>query len=152
MRKQADFYLVLLYERIYRTFEGGKQMNTVVAVCASSYRTVQWPDIKWARCIRNVRRLQMRIVKATQGGSWNKVKVLQRLLTSSFSSKAIAVKRVTENKGKRTSGVDRQLWSTPENKSHAVQSLNRRGYKPLALRGSTFQKAIRRCVRWGFQQ
>jgi hypothetical protein len=24
MRKQADFYLVLLYERIYRTFEGGK--------------------------------------------------------------------------------------------------------------------------------
>ena len=109
-------------------------MNTVVAVCASSYRTVQWPDIKWARCIRNVRRLQMRIVKATQGGSWNKVKVLQRLLTSSFSSKAIAVKRVTENKGKRTSGVDRQLWSTPENKSHAVQSLNRRGYKPLALR------------------
>jgi RNA-directed DNA polymerase len=84
-------------------------MNTVVAVCASSYRTVQWPDIKWARCIRNVRRLQMRIVKATQGGSWNKVKVLQRLLTSSFSSKAIAVKRVTENKGNRTSGVDRQL-------------------------------------------
>src|SRR5664279_2497040 len=111
-----------------------KQMNTVVAVCASSYRTVQWPDIKWARCIRNVRRLQMRIVKATQGGSWNKVEVLQRLLTSSFSSKAIAVKRVTENKGKRTSGVDRQLWSTPENKSHAVQSLNRRGYKPLPLR------------------
>jgi len=24
MRKQADFYLVLLYKRIYRTFEGGK--------------------------------------------------------------------------------------------------------------------------------
>jgi hypothetical protein len=31
---------------------------------------------------------------------------LQRLLTCSFSGKALAVKRVTENKGKRTSGVD----------------------------------------------
>jgi RNA-directed DNA polymerase len=76
----------------------------------------------------------MRIVKAQQVGRWNKVKVLQRLLTSSFSGKALAVKRVTENEGKRTSGVDRQLWSTPESKSHAVQNLSRRGYKPLPLR------------------
>jgi RNA-directed DNA polymerase len=109
-------------------------MNTDVKVCASSYGTVQWPDIDWAQCIRNVRRLQMRIVKATQEGRWNKVKVLQRLLTGSFSGKALAVKRVTENEGKRTAGVDRQLWSTPESKSQAVQNLNRRGYKPLPLR------------------
>ena len=109
-------------------------MSTGVNVCASSYGTVQWPDIDWAQCIRNVRRLQMRIVKATQEGRWNKVKVLQRLLTGSFSGKALAVKRVTENQGKRTSGVDRQLWSTPESKSQAVQNLNRRGYKPLPLR------------------
>src|ERR1700690_2084799 len=111
-----------------------KQMNAVVNACASSYGTVQWSDIKWARCIRNVRRLQVRIVKATQGGRWNKVKVLQRLLTSSFSGKALAVRRVTENKGKRTSGVDKRLWSTPESKSQAVQTLNGRGYNPLPLR------------------
>ena len=109
-------------------------MNAVATVCASSCGTLQWPDIDWAQCIRTVRRLQMRIVKATQGGRWNKVKVLQRLLTSSFSGKALAVKRVTENQGKRTAGVDRQLWSTPESKSQAVQILNRRGYKPLPLR------------------
>ena len=78
-------------------------MNTGVNVCASSYETVQWPDIDWAQCIRNVRRLQMRIVKATQVGRWNKVKALQRLLTGSFSGKALAVKRVTENKGKKNS-------------------------------------------------
>ncbi len=75
--------------------------------------TVQWPDINWAQCIRNVRRLQVRIVKATQGGRWNKVKVLQRLLTSSFCGKALAVKRVTENKGKRTAGVDRTVMVNP---------------------------------------
>ena len=109
-------------------------MNTGVNVCASSCVTVQWPDIDWARCVRNVRRLQIRIVKATQEGRWNKVKVLQRLLTGSFSGKVLAVKRVTENEGKRTAGVDRQLWSTPEAKSQAVQNLNGRGYKPLPLR------------------
>ena len=109
-------------------------MNAGVNACASSYGPVQWPDIDWAQCIRNVRRLQTRIVKATQSGRWNKVKVLQRLLTSSFSGKALAVKRVTENQGKRTSGVDRQLWSTSESKSQAVQTLNRRGYQPLPLR------------------
>ncbi len=40
-------------------------MNAGVNACASSYVTVQWPDIKWVQCIRNVRRLQMRIVKAS---------------------------------------------------------------------------------------
>ena len=109
-------------------------MNTGINVCASSYGTVQWPDIDWALCIRNVRRLQMRIVKATQVGRWNKVKTLQRLLTGSFSGKALAVKRVTENEGKRTAGVDKQLWSTPESKSHALENLNKREYKPLPLR------------------
>jgi RNA-directed DNA polymerase len=39
-------------------------------------------------------------VKATQVGKYNKVKALQWLLTHSFSGKALAVKRVTENKGK----------------------------------------------------
>ena len=63
-------------------------MDTGVNVCASSYGTVQWPDIDWAQCMGNVRRLQIRIVKATQEGRWNKAKVLQRLLTSSFSGKA----------------------------------------------------------------
>ena len=75
-------------------------MNTGINACASSYGTVQWPDINWAQCIRNVRRLQMRIVKATQGGRWNKVKVLQRLLTSSFSGKALAVKGLLKTKAK----------------------------------------------------
>jgi RNA-directed DNA polymerase len=109
-------------------------MNTDVKVCASSYVSVQWPNINWVQCIRNVRRLQMRIVKATQGDRWNKVKVLLRLLTSSFSGKAFAVKRVTENEGRKTAGVDGQVWSTPEIKSQAVQNLNRRGYQSLPLR------------------
>ena len=109
-------------------------MNTGVNVCASSHGNVQWLGINWAQCIRNVRRLQMRIVKATQVGRWNKVKALQRLLTGSFSGKALAVKRVTENEGRKTAGVDKQLWSTPGTKFQASQNLNRHGYQPLPLR------------------
>jgi RNA-directed DNA polymerase len=93
-----------------------------------------WHKINWAECHRQVRRLQARIVKATQEGRWNKVKALQWLLTHSWSGRVIAVKRVTENQGKKPPGVDNETWSTPEAKLQAVLSLRRRGYKPLPLR------------------
>jgi RNA-directed DNA polymerase len=69
---------------------------------------MSWHRINWAECHRQVRRLQARIVKATQEGRWNKVKALQWLLTHSWSGRMIAVKRVTENQGKNTPGVDKE--------------------------------------------
>ncbi len=73
---------------------------------AVSHREVNWHAIDWRNVHRNVRRLQVRIVKATQAGRWGRVRALQRLLTHLFSGKALAVRRVTENQGKRTPGVD----------------------------------------------
>ena len=81
-----------------------------------------------------VRRLQARIVKATQEGRWNKVRALQRLLTHSYSGKALAVKRVTENRGKRTPGVDGETWTTPARRWRPYTALRQRGYKPQPLR------------------
>ena len=72
-----------------------------------------WEGINWATVRAQVRGLQTRIVKATQGGGHNKAKALQWLLTHSFSGKALAVKRVTENKGRNTPGVDKVTWRTP---------------------------------------
>ena len=109
-------------------------MNVEHSACASSAGVTDWDQINWKQCERQVERLQARIVKAAQLGRWGKVKALQRLLTCSFSGKALAVRRVTENKGKRTSGVDRVRWSTPEQKIKAIRSLQRRGYQPLPLR------------------
>jgi len=109
-------------------------MNAAIAACAASGLELDWHGIDWARCHQQVRRLQARIVKATQESRWGKVKSLQWLLTHSFSGKAIAVKRVTENKGKKTPGVDGVTWTAPEAKAQAVLSLKRRGYQPLPLR------------------
>ncbi len=108
-------------------------MNQITA-CAPPAGNVNWNQIDWSQCNANVRRLQARIVKATQEGRWGKVKSLQYLLTHSFSGKVLAVKRVTENKGKNTPGVDMATWTIPEAKSQAVLSLSRRGYKPKPLR------------------
>jgi RNA-directed DNA polymerase len=102
--------------------------------CASSDGETQWHQIDWSQAHRNVRRLQARIVKATKQGRWGKVKALQWLLIHSLSGKAIAVKQVTENQGKKTPGVDGETWSTPKAKTAAVKSLKRRGYQPNPLR------------------
>lgn len=104
------------------------------SACASSHTPVDWHSIDWARTHRNVRRLQARIAKATQEGRQGKVKALQWLLTHSLSGRAIAVKQVTENRGKKTAGVDGATWSTPLAKTNAISSLKRRGYQPKPLR------------------
>ncbi len=104
------------------------------SVGATTDRPLDWHQINWRRAERTVRRLQIRIAQATQAGKWNKVKALQRLLTHSFSGKALAVRRVTENTGKRTPGVDGETWKTPEQKMVALSTLRQRGYRPHPLR------------------
>ena len=125
---------------IGKPIEEERQMTVNIPVSsgkvagAASHETVDWHAIDWSKAHRNVRRLQARIVKAKQAGKWGKVKALQRLLTHSFSGKALAVKRVTENKGKRTPGVDGEIWNTPAKKAGAIDRLRRRGYRPQPLR------------------
>ena len=92
-----------------------------------------WHDMDWAKAHRVVRKLQVRIVKAVQAGEWRKAKRLQRLLTRSLSGRTLAVRRVVENKGKKTPGVDGKAWNTPESKTRAVLSLRKKNYKPLPL-------------------
>lgn len=102
--------------------------------CASSDKAQSWESIDWKTARAYVKKLQMRIVKAQKEGRHSKVKSLQWLLTHSFYAKALAVKRVTENSGKHTSGVDHELWLTPQAKFKAIFRLNRRGYAPQPLR------------------
>ncbi|WP_261312372.1 reverse transcriptase domain-containing protein [Pseudomonas aeruginosa] len=108
--------------------------HSQLAVSAPSGAPQQWHDIDWWRVQRNVRAMQIRIAKACREGNWRRVKALQRMLTRSRSARYLAVRRVTENQGKRTAGVDRVLWDTPDAKWKAANGLKRHGYKPRPLR------------------
>ena len=110
-------------------------MNETKTSCApADSRNLTWDGMDWSKCEAYVRKLQARIVKAQKEGRHNKVKALQWTLTHSFYAKALAVKRVTSNKGKKTSGVDKQLWDSPKRKYKAIGELKRRGYNPQPLR------------------
>src|SRR5260370_28922001 len=93
-----------------------------------------WHSIAWRQVWRNVRRLQARIVKATQEGRWGKVKALVYLLTHSFSGRAVAILRVTTNQGAQTPGTDGDVWDSPELKTAAFVRLRARGYRARPLR------------------
>ncbi|MHB2246727.1 group II intron reverse transcriptase/maturase [Pseudomonas fitomaticsae] len=110
------------------------KVHSPTAVSAPSGAPQQWHDIDWWRVQRNVRAMQLRIAKACRGGNWRRVNSLQRMLTRSRSARYLAVRRVTENQGKRTAGVDRVLWDTPDAKWKAANGLKRHGYKPRPLR------------------
>jgi RNA-directed DNA polymerase len=116
-------------------------MNVEQSMCAASGPAAQWERIDWTQCEQKVRRLQARIVKATQEGRHGKVKALQWLLTHSFHGRALAVKRVTHNKGRNTPGVDGAIWSTPASRYKAIDTLRRRGYQPQPLRRVYIPKA-----------
>jgi RNA-directed DNA polymerase len=79
-------------------------MTTAKAVGEVSRETAEWYAIDWLAINRNVRRLQVRIVQATKASRWGRVRAVQRLLTHSYSGKVLAVRRVTENNGKKTPG------------------------------------------------
>ncbi len=67
----------------------------------------KWKDIPWRKLERNVFKLQKRICRASRRGDVKLVHRLQRLLINSWSAKAMAVRRVTQdNQGKKTAGVD----------------------------------------------
>ena len=93
-----------------------------------------WHSIDWRKVWRNVRRLQARIVKATQEGRWGKVKALVYLLTHSFSGRAAAILRVTTNPGASTPGTDGDVWDSPGKKAAAFSALRRHGYRARPLR------------------
>lgn len=101
---------------------------------ASLAEWTNWNHIIWIKVEDSVKHLQMRIAKATRDKRWNKVKALQRILTRcSKSARILAIRRVTQNKGSKTAGVDKELWLTSASKMNAISRLKVRGYNALRL-------------------
>jgi len=100
-----------------------------------------WHAINWRKVMRSVRRLQIRIAEAMRRGKRGKVHALRRILTRSLNAAYWAVRRVTENQGKKTPGVDGIVWSTPEAKQEAARSIQTSRHTPLPLRRVYIPKA-----------
>ena len=68
---------------------------------------LKWKDIDWKRVEKNVFKLQKLIYRASNRGKIRKMHKYQRLLTSSYYARLLAVRRVTQdNQVQKTAGVD----------------------------------------------
>lgn len=101
-----------------------------------------WEVIPWELIESKVNKLQSRIAKAIRKGKDNLAKKLQYLLTNSYYAKLLAVRKVTTNQGKETSGVDGKIWSTPATKYKAALKLTNDEYRAKPLRRIYIDKRL----------
>jgi len=74
----------------------------------------EWHTIDINQSLITVYKLQCEISKAWKDGDLGKVRRLQQQLVESFAARVLAVKKVMENKGAKTPGVDGEVWEKKE--------------------------------------
>ncbi len=101
---------------------------------AVSHTATAWHALHWRAVNETVRRLQARLVTATQAGQWHTVQAWQHLRTPSLRGPSLAVRRVTAHQGPHTPGVDTVLWTDPGPPGLARHHWPHRGERALPLR------------------
>lgn len=75
----------------------------------------EWNEIDWRKVEVKTFKLQKRIFRASERGDVKAVRKLQKTLIRSWSARALAVRKVTQdNQGKKTAGVDGVKSLTPK--------------------------------------
>jgi RNA-directed DNA polymerase len=86
---------------------------------------VEWHSINWRKLEHKVYKLQKRIYQASVRGDVKAYRRLQKTLMKSWSARALAVRRVTQdNQGKKTAGVDGVKSLTPKQRLDLTGNLN----------------------------
>ncbi|WP_342305373.1 group II intron reverse transcriptase/maturase [Methanolobus sp. ZRKC5] len=140
VRKDADL------SQVFYCMNGGKLMNVRYSTTLSGEKltdirhSLQWDFIDWKKVEWNVNKLQTRIAKAVRQRKWHLIKRLQYLLTKSFHARLLAVKKVTQNRGKKTAGIDGEKWTTPLSRTKAALSLSCKNYKAKPMRRIYIEK------------
>ena len=97
------------------------------------FKEKQWTGVNWSKVETTIENLQHRITKAMEREEHRKVRDLQRLLNRSLSARLKAVRIVAqENSGKKTPGIDGEIWTTSDRKHQAALELRKKSpTKPL---------------------
>jgi len=83
-----------------------------------------WDKLIWRKIRKVVFNLQKRIYTATKLGKYRRARSLMRLLQYSTSASLYGVRKVTtDNKGKRTPGIDFKKANTPEKKLKLIENV-----------------------------
>ena len=108
----------------------------------------KWQDLPWKKIERQVFKLQRRIYQASQRGDMKCVHRLQRLLIKSWSTRCLAVRRVTQdNQGKNTAGIDGVKSLDPQQRIKLVRMLKlTRQHSPLVESGYPSQERQRNAL------
>jgi RNA-directed DNA polymerase len=83
----------------------------------------KWHSLKWREIFKYVTNLQRELVVAYKNDDWKTIYFLQNKLMMSFEGRAIAVRKTVSNDGKKTPGIDKEIWNNPSDKFLAISRL-----------------------------
>ena len=97
-------------------------------------------EINWQEIERHVLRLQRQLVNAVEQGKRKVVRHIKWLVRTSYHVKLLAIRHVTqENRGRRTAGVDGEIYTTAEQRQELSELIDIRR-KPLPVRRVYIEK------------
>lgn len=107
---------------------------------------MKWHQIDWKTVNLEVMVIQKQIIRAHLNHDHKMVKQLQWKLIRSFPCRAAAVRRIITNSGKKTPGIDGDIWDTHEKRYQGIKSLgehtqNPKAYKALRMKRIWIPKA-----------
>ena len=91
-----------------------------------------WNDINWRKTIKIVKNLRRRIFRAKKLGQYKQLRRLQKLILKSYSNLLLSVRQITQlNSGKATSGIDKEVIKTPEDRVKLINNWKENKVKPV---------------------
>jgi RNA-directed DNA polymerase len=106
-----------------------------------SLKQIEWDQVYWPKCEKKIADLQERIYQASLNNNRHKTHYYQTILINLPEAKLLAVRRVTtENKGRRTGGIDKQIITTSQQKLKLTWNLRIDG-KAMPIRRIFIPKA-----------
>lgn len=106
---------------------------------------MKWYEINWQKANNEVKTIQKQIVEAYLQNNMLLLKKLQWKLIRSFACRALAVRKCVTNSGRKSPGVDGEIWDDHDKRWQAIEKLqlfsqNSKHYKAAPVKRVWIQK------------